>query len=73
MLNMPEYAWIYLNKQSFEYARILNMSDVVHWKSERFVRKPKKVLLYDTRKHHLKAFYSHLQGLVLLSETIIST
>ena len=30
MLNMLEYAWIYLNKQSCEYARILNMTDAVH-------------------------------------------
>ena len=30
MLNMLEYACIYLNKQSSEYARILNVSDAVH-------------------------------------------
>ena len=30
MRNMLEYACIYLNKQSSEYARILNMSDVIH-------------------------------------------
>ena len=29
-LNMIEYARIYLKKQSAEYARILNVSDVVH-------------------------------------------
>ena len=27
---MLEYAWIYLNKQSSQYARILNVSDAVH-------------------------------------------
>ena len=27
---MNEYAYIYLNKQSAEFARILNMSDAVH-------------------------------------------
>ena len=30
MLNMNEYDYIYLNKQSAEFARILNMSDAVH-------------------------------------------
>ena len=30
MLNMLEYARIYLNKESSEYARILNVSDAVH-------------------------------------------
>ena len=30
MLKMNEYAYIYLNKQSAEFARILNMSDAVH-------------------------------------------
>ena len=30
MLNMIEYVGIYLKKQSPEYARILNVSDVVH-------------------------------------------
>ena len=30
VLNMREYAWIYLNKQSSEYAKILNVSDTVH-------------------------------------------
>ena len=25
-----KYAWIYLNKQSSEYAKILNVSDAVH-------------------------------------------
>ena len=30
MLNILEYAWIYLNKQSSEYARILNVSDAKH-------------------------------------------
>ena len=29
MLNTLEYFWIYLNKQSFEYTRILNVSDAV--------------------------------------------
>ena len=29
-LNMVEYAGIYLKKQSTEYARILNVFDVVH-------------------------------------------
>ena len=29
-LNMLEYAYIYLNKQSSQYARILSVSDVVH-------------------------------------------
>ena len=29
-LNMFEYACIYLNKQSSEYARIPNVSDAVH-------------------------------------------
>ena len=27
---MLEYVWIYLNKQSSEYARILNVPDTVH-------------------------------------------
>ena len=30
MLNMIEYAGIYLKKQSVEYAKILNVSDAVH-------------------------------------------
>ena len=30
MLNILEYACIYLNKLSFEYVRILNVSDAVH-------------------------------------------
>ena len=30
MVNMLEYACIYLNKQSSKYARILNMFDAVH-------------------------------------------
>ena len=30
MLNMLEYACIYLNKQSSQYARILNVFDAVH-------------------------------------------
>ena len=30
MLNMLEFACIYLNKQSSEYARILNVSDAVY-------------------------------------------
>ena len=30
MLNRPEYAKIYLNKQNHEYARILIVSDAVH-------------------------------------------
>ena len=29
-LKIPQYAWTYLNKQSSEYARILNVSDAVH-------------------------------------------
>ena len=32
ILNMLEYACIYLNKQSSEYTRILNVSDAVHSK-----------------------------------------
>ena len=71
MLNMLEYVWIYLNKQSSEYARILNVSDAVHWKLERFLRKHERVLLYDWQKHHLKAFCSHLQGLALTSQMAI--
>ena len=39
MLNMLEYACIYLNKQSFEYARIPNVSDAVH-----SIRSPYKLL-----------------------------
>ena len=42
-------------------------------KLERFLRKPKRVLLYDLQKHHLKVFCSNLQGLALPSETIIFT
>ena len=30
MLNILEYACIYLDKQSSEYARVLNVSDTVH-------------------------------------------
>ena len=30
MLNIREYACIYMNKQYSEYARILNVSDAVH-------------------------------------------
>ena len=30
MLNVLEYVCIYLNRQSFEYASILNVSDAVH-------------------------------------------
>ena len=30
MLNMIEYAGIYLKKQSAEYARILNVTEAVH-------------------------------------------
>ena len=30
MLNMIEYASIYLNKYSAEYARIMNVSDALH-------------------------------------------
>ena len=30
MLNRPKNAKIYLNKQSYEYARILIVSDAVH-------------------------------------------
>ena len=37
-----------------------------------FLRKPKKILLYDDpQKHHLKAFFSHLQGLALLSQMVM--
>ena len=30
MLNMFEYAYIYLNKENFEYARTPNVSNAVH-------------------------------------------
>ena len=30
MLNMLEFGYMYLNKQSSKYARILNVSDAVH-------------------------------------------
>ena len=42
---------------------ILNVSDAVHWKLVRFLRKLKMVLFYDLQKHHLKAFRGHLQVL----------
>ena len=60
-LNMLEYVRIYLNKESSEYARTLHVSDAIHCKSERFLRKPKMILLYDPQTHHLKAFRDHLQ------------
>ena len=73
ILNTLDYAWICLNNQSSEYARILNVSDAVPWKSKRFLRKSKKALLYDPQKHHLKAFRSQLQGLALRNQMIIFT
>ena len=68
MLNILEYTWIYLKA---EYTRILNVSDALHRMSEKFLRKPKRLLLYDHQKYHLKALRSHLQGLALTSETVI--
>ena len=72
MLNMFKYAWIYLNNQSSEYARIFDGSDAGHLKLEWFLREPKWVLLHDLQKSHLKAFLSHLQSLALPSQKLIS-
>ena len=49
MLNMFKYAWIYLNNQSSEYFRLLNVSDEGHLKLQWFLRKPKWVLLHDSQ------------------------
>ena len=49
MLNMFEYAWIYLKNQSSEYVRLLNVSDEGHLKLDWFLRKPKWVLLHDSQ------------------------
>ena len=51
----------------------MNMSDAVQRKLGRFLTKPKRVLLYDSQKHHLKAFRSHFQCLALPSQTVIFT
>ena len=65
MLKMSKYPWIYPKK------RVLNMLElwmclIQYTESCRFLRKPKKVLLYDSQKYHLKEdFHSHLQGLDL--------
>ena len=50
-------------KQSFISAFSICMS--VPLKSKRFLRKPKRIFVYDPRKHHMKVFRSHLQGLAL--------
>ena len=42
------------------YMSFVNLCIYIHGKSERFLRKPKRVLLYDPQKHHLKALRSHL-------------
>ena len=70
-LNNVEYAWIYLNKQSSGHARILNVSGTEHWKSERFLRKPERMLLYNPQNHQPKAFHSHLKSLALPSQMVI--
>ena len=73
-LNIAGYAWICQKipvKQSSGYARMLNLSDALQWMLERFLRKPKRILLQDPQKQHLRAFHGHLQGLASPSQTVI--
>ena len=61
-LNVIEYAGIYLEKQSAEYARILNVSDAVH--SIRSVYK----LLSSYRERRIQNTVKHLRWSVLQKE-----
>ena len=62
MLNMLEYACIYLNKQSSKYTRILNVSDGVH--SIRSLYK----LLSSYRDRHIQNTVKHLRWSVFQKE-----
>ena len=39
---------------------------MIYWKLERFLRKPKKVLLYDPQKDRLKDLWMSLKDLTLI-------
>ena len=39
---------------------------MIYWKLERFLRKPKKVLLYDPQKDRLKDLWMGLKDLTLI-------
>ena len=62
MLNMIEYASIYLKKQSAEYARILNVLDAVH--SIRSLYK----LLSSYRDRRVQNTVKHLRWSILQKE-----
>ena len=62
MLNILEYALIYLNQKSSEYARILNESDVVQ-----AVRSLYK-LLSSYRERRIQGTVKHLRWGVLQKE-----
>ena len=65
MLNVFEYAWIYLNKESSEYGGILNVQSTESWRGS--WENLKGYYFYTIRKkHQLKTFRSHLEVLAYL-------
>ena len=52
-----------LKKIGIEITYVSKDMKEIHWKSEKFLRKPKRILLYDSQKQQVKYFRSHLQGL----------
>ena len=61
-----EYVWIYLNKQSSAYARILNFSDAVH--SFRSLVQITEELSWQSR---IQNFVKHLRWSVLQLENLL--
>ena len=56
MLNMIEYAGIYLKKQSAEYARILNVSDAVNNIRSLYKLLSRGIIEAETYLGHCQAF-----------------
>ena len=58
-LKLLEEALSWHPNLSFDWLRT-DYEKYIHGKSEKFLRNPKRVLLYDPQKHHLESFPSHL-------------
>ena len=65
LLNMPEYAWMYLNKQDSEYAlgpkyaKILNMAKFWIWQDSQYASVLHSVL--DMSEYALAEFWIYLR------------